>query len=254
MGGRRVNELNFFSFYISPLSFSCAKLYWSMKELEKPEKTPEIKQDDISLFVFRENNRPFHPERLAAILNPSQAGEKMEKAGVVRAKGSIWLANADAHPMNVQLENQEFEIEPNMSKPFLSTILDSVAKNDWKDTFSQDWLAQVELLQQSWQWSEASGDRASELVFFGVGMDKEAIEAGLKGALLTDDEISKGKESWKEFADPFFSGDMSEEEEEEDEDDDDEGDEEKEKADEQEEEEVASPPKRPRRVCKNVEA
>ena len=238
-----------------------------MKELEKPEHTPETEEDGISSFVFRENIRPFHPERLAAIMDHSRAGEKMEKAsggkaketlaGVVRAKGSIWLANADAHPMNVQLEGRAFEIEPNMNKPFLSTILDAVAKHDWRETFSTDWLAQLELLQQSWQWTEASGDRASELVFAGLSMDKEAIEAGLRGALLTDDEIAKGKQSWMEFADPFFSGDMSEEEEEEEEETDDEdcgkdcGKEDcgKEEAD----EEVASPPKRQKRICNKVE-
>merc|ERR1712117_537941 len=204
----------------------CVKLYWSMtaREPEEQEHKPEKKECGTNSFVFRENIRPFHPERLAAIIDPSKA-EKKEKAGevkkildgVLKAKGSIWLANADTHPLNVQIDGREFEIEPNMSKPFLSSTLDAVAKNDWRDTFSTEWLAQLELVQASWQWNEASGDRASELIFKGANMDTETIEAGLRAALLTDEEIAKGKESWKELADPFFNvtfGDMAEEDEE----------------------------------------
>ena len=196
-----------------------------MRELEKPEHTPETEEYGISSFVFRENNRPFHPERLAAIIDCfgridlSQAGEKMEKAngdgsregkdifaGIVRAKGSIWLANADAYPMDLHVAGRAFEIKPNTNELFLSGALDAVAKNNWRDAFSADFLAQFELAQQSWQWTEASGDHASELVCIGIGMDKEAIETGLQGALLTDIEMAKGKRSWKEFADPFFGG------------------------------------------------
>ena len=231
------------------LSSSCVKLYWSMttREPEEQEQKSEKKECGTSSFVFRENIRPFHPERLAAIIDPSKA-EKEEKAGegrvnkvldgVFSAKGSIWLANADTHPLNVQIEGREFEIEPNMSKPFMSSTLDAVAKNDWRDTFSMEWLAQLELVQKSWQWNEASGDRASELICKGANMDREAIEAGLRGALLTDEEISEGKESWKELADPFFNvtfGDMAEEDEEEEE--------------EEEEEEVERPAKRQKRIC-----
>ena len=214
-----------------------------LHDLEKPDHTPKTEEYSISSFVFRENNRPFHPERLATIIDPSRVGEKDKVsggegtkifAGVDRAKGSIWLANTDAHPMDVHLKGRDFEIEPNMNKPFLSGALDAVAKNDWRDTFSADWLAQFELVQQSWRWTEASGDRASELICIGDGMDKKAIEAGLRGALLTDDEIAKGKQSWKEFADPFFGGEKDDEDEEEEE--------------EEEEEEVESPSKRQRRV------
>ena len=147
-----------------------------------------------------------------------KAGEKTEKASsnggegkeifvcIVRAKGSIWLANADTYPMDIYIAGRAFEIQPDTNELFLSGALDGVAKRDWRDAFSADFLAQFELAQQSWQWTEASGDRASELVFVGLSMDKEAIEAGLQGALLTDNEMAKGKRSWKEFADPFFGG------------------------------------------------
>ena len=249
------------------------------REPEEQEHKPEKKECGTNSFVFRENIRPFHPERLAAIIDPSKA-EKKEKAGevkkildgVLKAKGSIWLANADTHPLNVQIEGREFEIEPNMSKPFLSSTLDAVAKNDWRDTFSTEWLAQLELVQASWQWNEASGDRASELIFKGANMDTETIEAGLRAALLTDEEIAKGKESWKELADPFFNvtfGDMAEEDEEDDNEEEDEGEEEeckeegeceivascstKRNKEEEKEEEMEIPAKRPKRICTNRE-
>ena len=195
-----------------------------MRELAKPEHTPETEEYGISSFVFRENNRPFHPERLAAIINSfgridlSQAGEKTEKASsnggegkeifvcIVRAKGSIWLANADTYPMDIHIAGRAFEIQPDTNELFLSGALDGVAKRDWRDAFSSDFLAQFEKAQQSWQWTEASGDRASELVCIGIDMDKDAIEAGLQGALLTNEEMAQGKQSWKEFVDPFFGG------------------------------------------------
>ena len=215
-----------------------------MKEMEEHKHKPARKS---KTFTFRENNRPFHPERLADIIDPSRAGDAKVRsfAGVTNAKGSLWLANADTYPLNVQLEGGEFEIEPNMGKPFLSSTLDAVAKNDWMNTFSKEWLAKLELLQQSWQWTEVSGDRASELVCNGIGMDREAIEAGLRGALLTDAEIAKGRESWKELFDPFFSR--------EDEEDKDEYEVEQEGEEEDGEEEVERPAKRQRRTCRKDE-
>ena len=193
-----------------------------MRELEKPEHTPETEEYGISSFVFREKERPFHPERLAAVVNSfgridlSLAGEKTEKpsssnkkeafAGIVRAKGSIWLANADSHPMDLHVAGRAFELTPNTNEPFISGALDSVARNNWRDTFSPDFLGQFQEAQETWQWTEASGDRYSELVCIGISMNKEAVEAGLRDALLTADEMAKGKTSWKEFPDPFFGG------------------------------------------------
>ena len=196
-----------------------------LRELEKPEHTPETEEYGISSFVFREKNRPFHPERLAAIINNSfgridlsQAGKKTEKlsscggeekeifACIVRAKGSIWLANADTYPMDLHVAGRAFEIKPDTNELFLSGALDNVAKNDWRDAFSADFLGQFEEAQQSWQWTEASGDHGSELVCIGIDMDKDAVKAGLQAALLTDDEMALGKQSWKELADPFFGG------------------------------------------------
>ena len=193
-----------------------------MKELEKPEHTPETEEYGISSFVFREKDRPFHPERLAVIIDSfgqidlSLAGEKTEKAstegmeifaGIVRAKGNIWLANADSCPMDIHVAGRAFEINPNTDEPFLSGALDSVAKNNWRDTFSTEFLEdQFREAEQSWQWTEESGDRSSELVCIGINMDKEAVETGLRGALLTAEEMERGKTSWKDFADPFFDG------------------------------------------------
>ena len=188
-----------------------------MRELEKPEHTPETEEYGISSFVFRENDRPFHPERLAAIIDGfgkdlftenASGGSKGKEvfAGIIRAKGSIWLANADSQPMDLHVAGRAFEIRPNANELFLSGALDAVAKNNWRDAFSRDFLAQFEEAQQSWQWTEAAGDRASELVCIGIHLDKEAIQAGLRNTLLTDEEMANGKSSWKDFADPFFGG------------------------------------------------
>ena len=47
------------------------------------------------------------------------------------------------------------------------------------------------------------GDRRQELVLIGVGMDKEKITAMLDAALLSSEEMRKGKIGWKQLPDPF---------------------------------------------------
>ncbi len=41
------------------------------------------------------------------------------------------------------------------------------------------------------------GDRRQELVFIGNGLDEVTLRARLDAALLTDEEMAAGPESWK---------------------------------------------------------
>ena len=63
-----------------------------------------------------------------------------------------------------------------------------------------------EKLKQGEEWSINFGDRSSEFVCIGIKLEKEKLVESLKTALLTDEEFSKGRESWKELDDPILGG------------------------------------------------
>ena len=44
---------------------------------------------------------------------------------------------------------------------------------------------------------------AQELVFIGIGLDREALVAELERCLLTDSEAAGGERTWREYEDPF---------------------------------------------------
>jgi G3E family GTPase len=83
-----------------------------LQELAAPEHTPETEEYGISSTIFRANNMPFHPMRLKSILNGfgnyssavemssgiADQGHTAPFRGVVRAKGKLWLANANTFP------------------------------------------------------------------------------------------------------------------------------------------------------------
>ena len=54
------------------------------------------------------------------------------------------------------------------------------------------------------------GDRKTEAVFIGVGLDKAAMRAGLEDALLTDAEFAEGEAGWRNLQDVFFGGEFFE--------------------------------------------
>jgi hypothetical protein len=58
--------------------------------------------------------------------------------------------------------------------------------------------AQAEIARQ---WAEPWGDRRQEIVFIGVGLDREAICAQLNAALIEGDDFEP--EAWAGLADPF---------------------------------------------------
>jgi len=176
-----------------------------IQELNKPEHNPETEEYGISSIVFRENGRPFHPVRLEQCLNGfgklEEAKADMPFAGVVRAKGRVWLANADAIPIMVHVAGRQLDMTPNIQGPFLAKIP--------RDRWSEDELDEFAMGQEgppAKRWTEAFGDRHSELICIGVHLDKEAIVKALQAALLTDEELGGGLEKWILYPDPFFGG------------------------------------------------
>ena len=200
-----------------------------LAEIEKPMHNPETEEYGISSFVFRENERPFHPTRLYDILDgfgqldvvtnniSSQSSSQNQMfAGVVRTKGYFWVAHVDACPIDIHTAGRQLELSPNINRPWCHKLveihpngdetLDDNVEEDcdiWRDFGIRE---AIENFKKKGKWNENFGDRNSEFVCIGIKLEKDRLIAALKAALLTDDELLNGKESWKELDDPMFDG------------------------------------------------
>jgi G3E family GTPase/ankyrin repeat protein len=183
-----------------------------MLEMEKEEHAPETEEYGISSTVFRAQNMPFHPERLSAILNGfggygsavnGGTGDGAATAdvfqGVVRSKGTIWLANAHGFPLNFHTAGKHIEIVPD-EMPFLAAI----NVMEWE---SEEKEAHQTMVKEG-LWTKRFGDRRSQLVFIGVGLNKSLIHEKLNEALLTEEESAAlgGVEGWRTLKDAFYGG------------------------------------------------
>jgi G3E family GTPase len=142
----------------------------------------EAQERGIGSFTYR-RRVPFHPQRL---------WERMHEpwGGVLRAKGFFWLASrhdqagewsqaggvltvGDAGGWIAVLDRADIEEDPELS---------ALAAECWVEPY---------------------GDRRQEIVFIGVDLDRERIEAELDACLLTDDELALGADAWAELPDPL---------------------------------------------------
>ena len=189
-------------------------------ELEKKEHTPETEEYGVSSVVFRSTDMPFHPGRLSSILRgfgdyESAIGAKGASSrdddddddeqvfkGVVRAKGWLWLANAHAFPVEFHAAGKHLSVEV-AEMPYLA----AVDRSEWTQQEEEMHKQLVDL----GKWEEKYGDRANEVVFIGVNLDKTLIMEKLNAALLTEEESEAlgGVEGWKRLEDPFFDGECA---------------------------------------------
>lgn len=133
--------------------------------------TPEDEEYGITSFVYHAR-APFDPPKIHAVLNS-------DLPGVIRAKGHFWIAT-----------------RPDWAAEFsLAEAMSSVAPLGlWWASVPEDRLpshpeAQAEIAHR---WAEPWGDRRQEIVFIGVGLDREAICAKLNAALLDTAEFTPG--------------------------------------------------------------
>ena len=211
-------------------------------QLEKPVHTPETEEYGISSFVFRNAERPFHPERLGRIMKDfgtglageiagkssdsrNQKGGSGPFAGVVRCKGELWLSSADAVPIEVHSAGRQLEMEPaGNGRPWLAKVLERHPNGDpdregfdeadgevWAGLDLDDGTVEEARGAARGGWSERFGDRSSEVVFIGINLRREGLEGELRGALLTDEELNVPAEERRrvwcdDLDDPFFGG------------------------------------------------
>ncbi|MFC6651912.1 GTP-binding protein [Paenibacillus rhizoplanae] len=148
-------------------------------ELAKEEHTPETEEYGITSFVYR-RRAPFHPQRLSFFFSnwPTE---------VVRAKGLVWLAASGDLAATISQAGPSIQFGP--AGYWLATL---------PEEQQQEVLAaEPDVLAK---WDEQWGDRLNEIVFIGVQMNREDIEARLDRCLLTAEEM---KQDWTIFNNPL---------------------------------------------------
>lgn len=139
-------------------------------ELEK-EHTPETDEYGISSFVYRAR-KPFHPKRFLDFVQVDYPRE------VLRSKGLFWLASRPDQALNFSQAG--------------GSVRADRAGSWWASYSSGQRLSSALYLENreriESRWDSVFGDRITELVFIGIGMDESEMRAKLDSCLATTDE------------------------------------------------------------------
>ncbi len=148
---------------------------------------PETEEYGLSSFVFRAR-RPFDPARFHAFATRPYPG-------VLRAKGSFWLATRPAQVGDLSWAGAQAKTE---------------ARGFWWAGVARQLWPRHEPFQKlmAKSWSPVWGDRRQEIVFIGgPGMDRRAIEAALEDCLVgPEDRFDPAL--YRALRDPFPSWDQ----------------------------------------------
>lgn len=217
-----------------------------LAELAKPFHTSETEEYGVGSFVYRNDDRPFHPERLANIMNnfgtslvkniagrkeAAAAADDDDKSGgkndhdifssVIRCKGEMWLSNADACPIEIHSVGRQLVLEP-AGRPWIRKVIDTHPNGDQEGKNPNDDDCEVwdsldinsqtlAELKEGGKWNTHFGDRRSEIVFIGIKLNESKIRQALNDSLLTDEELAVDKSDRKkvwadDLKDSFFDG------------------------------------------------
>jgi G3E family GTPase len=156
----------------------------------------EADEFGIGNFVYRAR-RPFHPERLWALLHE-------EWRGVLRSKGFFWLATRNDIAGSLSQAGGACRHGP------AGMWWAAQDRSEWPD--GDDELAEIAADWHGDANDFSVGDRRQELVMIGVGIEPAVWRAKFDACLLTDDEYASGPQEWSHFADPFPAWDLDAEE------------------------------------------
>ncbi|RAS31978.1 GTP-binding protein [Paraburkholderia bryophila] len=155
----------------------------------------EADEFGIGNFIYRAR-RPFHPERLWALLH-------QEWKGVLRSKGFFWLATRNDIAGSLSQAGGACRHGP------AGMWWAAQDRSEWPDgddelaaEIAADWHGDPDDL--------SIGDRRQELVMIGVGIEPAVWKAKFDACLLTDDEYALGPQAWQQFTDPFPTWDFDE--------------------------------------------
>jgi len=121
----------------------------------------------VTSFTYR-RRRPFHPDRIAAALQDLPAG-------VVRSKGTLWVAGTEQRQ---QVGQAGRSVRVTALGPWIAS-LPSVERDMLRSN------------RPNLDWDDERGDRLTEFVVIGTDVDEESLVSRLDDALLTDTELSE---------------------------------------------------------------
>lgn len=155
----------------------------------------EADEFGIGNFIYRAR-RPFHPERLWALLH-------QEWKGVLRSKGFFWLATRNDIAGSLSQAGGACRHGP------AGMWWAAQDRSEWPDgddelaaEIAADWYGEPDDL--------SIGDRRQELVMIGVGIDPAVWKSRFDACLLSDAEYAQGPQAWEKLADPFPAWDFDE--------------------------------------------
>lgn len=141
-------------------------------------------QDPVSTLIWR-SRRPFHPERLYAALEP------VLDAGIVRARGHLWLASRPLTLLSWESAGETLAIEP------AGRWLHAADPDAWRRA------SPIRRTAASLGWDPEHGDRRTEIRFTGINVAATELCSALDEAVLNDTEMAAGEHVWARLPDPF---------------------------------------------------
>ncbi|MFB6090047.1 MAG: GTP-binding protein [Halobellus sp.] len=129
----------------------------------------------ISSFTYR-RRRPFHPERIAAVLSDLPPA-------VIRSKGHLWVAGREEAHLTFSQAGPSAAVE--VTGRWIAS-LPEFEQRSYRNNRSD----------LGFEWDDEWGDRRSGLVFIGQEINEASLRARLDDALLTDEEFEAGPEAW----------------------------------------------------------